>query len=296
MVSKVADDTLLVLDRGKVSFNYFTLRGEFLSSHPIDLSHQNNQYFPENLQWLDNYTLGLKQHSAFPRFDPPPMDRPLFYLYDRNFEERVGSFFLSRQLGFSDEEMFVWSSFIPFPGSFDLHLTRKKMIYSPGVYTGILYEFTRSDSLQWNLSREINGFSTAQPAYEIYQSEEEYQKNRDIPGVNRINYSGTTYWGRIYSVDAGVFYLSNGHKVQFYGEWNDGDKILDEGNEFDIYAQIINEEGNLISHGYLMSVKRDFRPSLPLVNWKDEEDNFYLIDLPRDEVPNVVKFRLVDGG
>ena len=45
-----------------------------------------------------------------------------------------------------------------------------------------------------------------------------------------------------------------------------------------------------------MSVKRDFRPSLPLVNWKDEQDNFYLIDLPRDEVPTVVKFRLVEGG
>lgn len=295
LVGKVYEDTLLVQDRGKLAFIYITSKGEFLSSHPVDISYMPNQYYPEILQWYSDYSLGLYQKASFPRYDPPPMDRPLFYIYDHSFGERKASFFPFRELGFSEDNMFVWSSFVPFPGSFDLHSSGKKMIYSPGVYTGKLYEFTRSDSLQWNLSNIHNGLSTVQPTYEVYQSEEEYQSKMDIPGVNQIHFSGGPYWGRLYSLDAGVFYLNNGHIVQFYGEWNDGEKTLDEGNELDIYAQIINEEGKLINHGYLMSVKRDFRPSLPLVNWKDEQDNFYLINLPRDDVPTVVKFRLVKG-
>ncbi|MCH2449984.1 MAG: 6-bladed beta-propeller [Gracilimonas sp.] len=292
LMQLAGDDTLLFQDRGKLEFIYMTTQGEYISSHPVNLS---NQYYPKTIKWNKRNSIGLMQKASPPRFPPPPIQRPLFYVYDKEFQTQRAAFFPFNQLGYTESEMFVWSSFIYQPGSFDLLPESNKLIYSPGVYIGKLYEFIPSDNLKWTLQKTITAY-TPSSTYEIYNSEAEYESMREIPGVNMIRFVSIPSWGRLYSIDAGVYYLNDGKIAHFFGEWRGGDKTLEEGNTLDISVQILDDKRTIIAHSYLFSLTLDRRPSLLLVNWKDNEDNFYLLNLNKDDVPKVTKFRLdLDG-
>jgi hypothetical protein len=197
-------------------------------------------------------------------------------------------------MGFYKGEMFIWTSFSYLPGSFDVRNTNDgaKLIYSPGVYTGMMYEFKPAEGYHWQLDKMINATSLPFGSYEIYETEAEYESMKEIPGVNRINYSGQTSRGRIYAVDAGVYYLSDGRIIQFYGAWTEGDLTLEEGNALKLFAKVLSPDGQIMKHGYLTDIQMDRRPSETLVNWKDEQDNFYLLNVPKDDIPTVMKFRL----
>jgi hypothetical protein len=116
IMTTAGKDTLLIQDRGKLEFIYLKTDGEFISSHPVDLTSQQTQYYPESIEWFtkmgEKYSIGIQQDAAFPRFDPPPVERPLFYIYDLSFSNRISSFFPFNELGYTEQEMFIWSSFI----------------------------------------------------------------------------------------------------------------------------------------------------------------------------------------
>ncbi len=283
------DGTLLLQDRGKMVFVYLSTDGEQISSHPVYIS---NQYYPKDVIWQDESTIGLQQEGSGRSSNPLPMNRSLFYVYDRTFQELDNSFFEFQELGYTEEEMFIWSSFIYHPGSVDALTGQNRFIYSPGVYTGELYEFIRTDSDKWQLERKITATPPTDLPYEIYSSESKYEVMNGISGVNQIRFSSIPDWGRLYSIDAGVFYLENGNIAHFYGEWRGGDTTLEEGNTFDLFVQVLSSEGEILNHGFVKSLDFDRRPSLSLVSWKDEQDHFYLINLSKFDAPTVIKFRL----
>lgn len=284
-----SDGNLLFLDRGKLEFIFMNTEGDFISSYPIDLS---NQYYPKSVKIIENNTIGLQQNGE-PRSNyPHPINRPLFYVYDTTLQQFNRSFLEFYELGYNAEEMFIWSSFLFYPGNFDIRNYQNKIIYSPGVYTGKLYEFAYTELDNWKLKRTITATPPLNLPYEIYKTEAEYERMSGIPGVNQIFFSGQPDWGRLYSVDAGIYYLDDERIVQFYGEWRGGDISLEEGNTLDLFVQIIEPEGEVAHHGFIKSLYMDSRPSLVLVNWKDADDNFYLLNLPNDDVPTVIKFRL----
>lgn len=281
------DGTLLLQDRGKLAFVYMNTDGEQITSHPVFMS---NQYYPKDVIWDDELTIGLQQKGSSRSSTPPPFNRDLFYIYDSTFQNPDTSFFEFQEMGYSEEEMFVWSSFVYHPGSIDVLEGQNRFIYSPGVYSGKLYEFTKD--ITWQLERIINANPPSNLPYEIYLSESEYEDMNGISGVNRIIHSGIPDWGRLYSVEAGVFYLENGNIAHFYGEWRGGDTTLEEGNTFDLFVQVLSPEGEILNHGFVKSLDIDRRPSLSLVSWKDEQDHFYLINLSKFDAPTVIKFRL----
>jgi hypothetical protein len=283
------DGSLLLQDRGKLEFIYLSKYGEQVSSHPVYIS---NQYYPKDVIWHDEFTIGLQQNGSGRTSNPPPMNRSLFYIYDKPFQNLDTSFFEFQELGYTEEEMFIFSSFIYHPGSVDALTGQNRFIFSPGVYTRQLYEFILTDSDGWQLGRTITGTPPTGLSYEIYSSESEYERMNGISGVNQIRFSSIPDWGRLYSIDAGVFYLNNGNIVHFYGEWRGGDTTLEEGNTFDLFVQVLSSEGEVLNHGFVKSLDIDRRPSLSLVSWKDEQDQFYLINLSKFEAPTVIKFRL----
>lgn len=289
LMRPAGDGTLLFQDRGKLEFIYLNTDGEYLSSYPVDLS---SQYYPQSVKRYKENSVGLYQKASSLQFNLPPIERPLFYVYDSEFREIKTSFFGFKDLGYTENEMFLWSSFIYYPGSFDLLENQNRIIYSPGVYTGDIYEFICCELGTWKQHRKVPAKKPQSPPYEIYTSDTDYERNNEIPGVNQIRFLSTPYWGRLYSIDTGIYYLENGKIVHFYGEWRGGDTTLDEGNTFDLFVQVIDPEDGVDHHGFINSLHIDKRPSVSLVNWKDEDDNFYLIDLNKNEVPKVIKFRL----
>ena len=57
-------------------------------------------------------------------------------------------------------------------------------------------------------------------------------------------------------------------------------------------AQLFDSNGQVMARGTLFKLQIDLRPNKILVNWKDDQDNFYLLNVPKDDVPTVIKFRL----
>jgi hypothetical protein len=281
------DGSLLIQDRGKLAFVYLSTEGEQISSHPVLMS---NQYYPKDVIWDDELSIGLQQEGSGRSSDSPQVNRMLFYVYDNSFQVIDTSFFEFKELGYTEEEIFIFSSFIYHPGSIEAKDGQNRFIYSPGVYTGKLYEFTKNES--WQLESTLNAKPPSYLPYEIYSSESEYEVMSGISGVNRIINSGIPDWGRLYSVEAGVFYLENGNIAHFYGEWRGGDTTLEEGNTFDLFVQVLSPEGEILNHGFVKSIDIDRRPSLSLVSWKDEQDHFYLINQSKFDAPTVIKFRL----
>jgi hypothetical protein len=293
MMSLSSNDAIFVQDRGKLEYIHLTVEGEQRSASPENLT-PGLQYYPERLEWFNNHSIGLMQSAGPLTVKPQPIDRPLFYVYDEDIRTREATFFSFRELGYSEQEMFVWKSFIPLPGSFDVQEKSDpiKLIYSPGVYSGQLYEFELTEGLQWKLMSVLNTSPLSTPSFEIYEKESKYESMKDFPGVNQIRFLSIPSWGRIYAVDAGVYYLSDGGIIQFYGAWTEGDLTLEEGNALKLFAQVLSPDGQIMKHGYLMDIQMDSRPNETLVNWKDEQDNFYLLNVPKDDVPTVMKFRL----
>ncbi len=294
LMEKTPEGNLFILDRGKLEYIYLSKQGNYLSSHRVDVSNQTTQYYPHRVFWYEDKTIGIRRSGAIPSLGLPPFERPLFHIYSNDFQQHFESFFPFYELGYSEYEHFIWNSFGWLPGSFDLSDNGIKLVYSPGVYNGVLYEFIRTGN-SWVLNRKINAVKPSTEAYEIYTSNEQYERNSHLPGVNKIHYFGGPYIGRLYSVDAGIFYLENGNIAHFYGEWRGGDKTLEKGNTLDIIAQILDCEGEVKAQGHIISIERDARPSLPLINWKDDEGKFYLIDSNKYGVPKVKKFKLVEN-
>jgi hypothetical protein len=284
------DGTLLFLDRGKLEYIYLTTEGEYLNSNPVDLA---NQFYPESVVFLDEFAMGLYMKSSNRPNDPSYFERPLFYIYDHHFENLEATLITYELLGESYENHFLWGNFIPYPGSFDLDSEQNKLIYAPGVYTGRLFEYYFDGD--FNLVSEVEIEShplMLNKTYDIYSSGTEYEQFSSFSGVQMFHHGGFTHQGRLYSIDAGVFYLENGNIAHFYGEWRGGDTTLEEGNTFDLFVQVLSPEGEILNHGFVKSLDIVRRPSLSLVSWKDEQDNFYLINQSKFDAPTVIKFRL----
>jgi hypothetical protein len=198
MMSQSYNEGLIIQDRGKLEYIYLATNGEQLAATPENL-HPNFQYYPERLEWFNDHSIGLMQSAGPLTVKPQPIDRPLFYVYDEGFQTRKATFFPFRELGYSEQEMFVWSSFVYLPGSFDIQVKSdlKKLIYSPGVYTGKLYEFEPTDGLQWKLMRVLSASPLPIPSYKIYETESEYESMKGIPGVNQIRFLSIPSLGAI---------------------------------------------------------------------------------------------------
>ena len=99
--------------------------------------------------------------------------------------------------------------------------------------------------------------------------------------------------GRINAFDAGIHTLNDGRIISFVGTWRN--LLTDDGvyeNFIDIYAQIIDKKLEVQYLGFIKSIEATKMPYKPFINWKDKDENFYLLDNTDINYPTVTKFSI----
>lgn len=287
------EGNFFVLDRGNMRYTQVTKNGEPVSSEPIDFSME-WQFYPDDIDYYEDKALVLFNDGVHSEIKPL-LEKELFYVYDKKLKTKYSSFFKFSE--FQDIEVtdFAWVSFLGKPGSFILNQEKDELFYSPLIYHGNIYQFTKTED-EWKLSNVIKTGDTEVDSYvEFERPLLEKYRQLGVPGLRATRYGGgpDAHIGRVNTFDAGIHQLSDGRVILFVGKWRDPlDKKGEHENVIDIYAQIINQDYSVETVGLITSVEAAKMPWKPFVNWKDADDNFYLLDNTDINYPTVTKFRI----
>jgi len=288
------EGNFFILDRGNMRYKEITKDGEYVSSEPVDFSMQ-WQFYPDDVDYGDDKIIALFNDGAGVEIKPL-LDRELFYVYDRELKNRIGSFFKFSEFQDINITTFAWVTFLGKPGSFIITQDKMELYYSPLIYHGNIYHFTKMGD-DWKLDNVIKTRDLNEDAFvEFDESRFNQYASQGVPGLINIRYGGPEpRIGRVNSFDAGIYQLSDGRVIVFTATWRDPlDKEGAHENSIDIYAQVINTDKSVQSIGLVQSLEASQMPWKPLVNWKDSDDNFYLLDNTDINIPKVTKFS-IDG-
>lgn len=287
------DGDLVLMDRGNMLYTVITTKGEFVESFPYNFS---NQFYPTQINYVNNSEMVALFLSGSNRSDIPMFERDLFHKYSSDFQNSNYSFAPFNRLQLRNSH--AWVEMMTAPGSFSLSSNYEELFYSPGIYYGSLYRYIKEDE-KWIFNQEIHGIKPTVTPNEAYTSAEAYEANRNLPGASMWYYgSDGPHVGRILSLDLGIFRLNNGKLVHFWGERIENEDFrIDSDSEYhylNIFAQIFNEKGEIEHYGLLDSLKEPLhhRSMGSMVNWKDKDDHFYMIEQTVDAVPVIRRFTL----
>lgn len=285
------DENLVFMDRSNLRYMILSLKGEEITTFPYNLE---DQFYPQAITYSSSGLLSLFFDSSTSH-KTPIEERHLFHSYSSDFQSRKISFLPISDIVEEDDGFPIFAMSFH-PGSFVLSKDQNTLFYSPTVYRGKIFTFSKSADNQWVYTKMLSGFSPDSDPYLLYNSERQYNRALEN-GVSRaitLHRAGETFWGSLLSMDAGIYMLDNNHLIQFYATWREdfAKKYGETVQKMDLYAQIFNPDGELIHHDFLFSFVDEF--DLPLrsaVNWMDKNESFYLFDFAND-TPVVKKFRL----
>lgn len=282
------DGNLVIMDRGNLQYTVISTEGDFIDSYPYNMS---DQFFPTAIQYLDDGMLALFL-DASPWSEIKRENRDLFHVYSADFQKRHDSFFPYNAL--SIPVGYLWVEMVYAPGSFAVTNDGARFYYSPTIYTGSLYEFSKNKEGAWEHQYTRTGVIPDVDPYIVFTTEEEYQRSRLLPGSALIYSSGGPYMGRVLSINMGTFFSEDGNLVHFYGIRRENDEFNEEsGFHFlDIYAQVFNPEGEILHYDLLTTIhERRFSRTKLFINWQDESGNYYMIEHIED-IPVIRRFAL----
>ncbi|MDR9417752.1 6-bladed beta-propeller [Gracilimonas sp.] len=283
------ENNILVLDRGNFRYTTITKEGEYVSNYVIKFE---NQFYFKDADFIDNKIIGLaySQASAIESDYSDLPKREFLKIMSTDLDEIEYEFAPLSDLEIDDT--FSWVYTLLYQGSFTLNKESEIIYFSPGIYTGSIYSYKKVNDVEWELNNKIEGTSPYSNPYILYHSTAEYEENSEYPSARMIGYSGDSHKGRVHSIDAGIHFLPQRRQVvHFYGEWREGDVSMEDGNLLDLSVQIFDLDGNIVDQSFLYSLPYDRQPYYPIVNWVDEEENFYMIDFI-DSTPVVRRFAL----
>lgn len=279
------DEEIVVIDAMNLRYTFFSTTGEILRSYAM---RQDNPFIPLSTAYFDDYVLGIQlKETEAPSWQP--RDR-IFYAYGDDFQNGMYSFGSFSELGYNDR--FGIRSFNGRPGSLYRIPGEDCFVYSPGLYTGTFYKYCDREVEGWYLTEIFDGVASSYDTpYFTYSTVENVPDDQKLPVI--IHYRGEQLVGRVMSMNAGMFVLKDGRTVNFFAEWKNGENPeLSSQYVLDISTQIFNENGELLDYSYLLSLNRQgISSASPLVNWKDEKDQFYLI-ATEGEIPVIKRFTL----
>lgn len=281
-----------ILDRGNMRYTQVTKNGESVAMEPIDFSME-WQFYPDDIDYYEDKALVLFNDGVHSEIKPL-LEKELFYVYDRELKTKYSSFFKFSEFQDIEITTFAWVTFLGKPGSFTLNQKKDELFYSPLIYHGNIYHFTKTND-GWKLSNVIKAGDTEVDSYvEFERPVFDRFKEQGVPGLRITMYGGPVpNIGRVNTFDAGIHQLSDGRVILFVGKWRDPlDKKGEHENIIDIYAQIINQDYSVEMVGLITSVEASKMPWKPFVNWKDANDNFYLLDNTDINYPTVTKFKI----
>ena len=291
------EENFFVLDRGNWRYKHLTKKGDEVSSIPIDQSGMEWFFFPDDIDHYEDKIIALYNDGVF-NPENSLMDKELFHVYDEELKNRMASFFNFSKLRDIEINTFSWLAFLGKPGSFTLSHDKSELYYSPSIYHGNIYSFRREGGGEWENHKVIKTIDFSQESYSSLENNlyEEY-RSKSVPGLRSVMFGGAPdpFRGRVNTFDAGIHQLSDGRIIVFAATWRD--HLAMEGeheNIIDVYAQIITNDYSVHPLGLVKSVEATRVPWKPLVNWKDSEDNFYLLENTDLNYPTVTKFR-IDG-
>lgn len=286
------DENFFILDRGNLRYTEISNTGKHIKSQPVDFSMQ-WQFYPDGVGYYDNKMIALFNDGAGIEVKPL-LERELFYIYDRNLENKLDSFFKFKELQDIDISTFAWVTFLGKPGSFTLSQNKRELFYSPLIYHGNIYRFTKNNE-KWELIDTIKAFDFAEDAYvEFDESTYNRYASLDIPGLINLRYGGSEpRIGRVNTFDAGIHQLTDGRIIQFVAKWRDLlEKEGEHKNIINIYGQVITPNESVQFIGLVTSIEASQMPWKPLINWKDDNNHFYLLDNTDINYPTVTKFEI----
>lgn len=278
---------LVIMDRGNLEYKVISTEGEQIDSFQYNLS---DQFYPASISYMGDHILGLFLRVSTPAVSP--FERNLFHIYTADFQERRSSFLPVNQLGF--DEMFYWHTLGAHQGSFLLS-EDETLFYSPGTYTGNVYVLSQTENGDWTYREKLNGKTPNIEPWQLLKSQEQLNTaiEEKVARAIGITWGDNKYYGRQLAMDAGLYHLNDGRLIQFYAVWNGGKR--NEGSEthpMDLYAQVFDSEGNLLKNSFLFTYAEPFTIAFrQAVNWKDNQDRFYLFESPND-VPTIRRFTL----
>jgi len=289
------EENFFVLDRGNWRYKHLTKKGIEVASIPIEQSGMEWFFFPDDIDHYEDKIIALFNDGVF-NPEEPLIDKELFYVYDKELKNRKASFFEFSQLRDIEINTFSWLAFLGKPGSFILSQDKSEFYYSPAIYHGNIYCFRREGDSEWKLHKVIKANDFSQESYTSLENNlYERYRSKSVPGLTSLMFGGAPdpHTGRVNTFDAGIHQLSDGRIIVFAATWRDPlDKGGEHENMIDVYAQIINNDYSVHPIGLVKSVEATQMPWKPLVNWKDSEDNFYLLENSDLEYPSVTKFRI----
>lgn len=290
-----AKGDFFIVDKGNIRYTIVGHDGKELFSKKIDISKW--QFYPKQISFLKDKIISLYHDpNRVNAINKPMFEREMFYEYSLDLDHRLTAFLPYKELvGLQDKA--AWVNFVGTPGSFIIEkgTSKPEIIYSPRVYNGNFYQIKNEIDSVWSVET-FHGIKPAFPAFEKFEEAEfDVLLNKKLPGLFR-NYfdKREPYRGRINVADEGIFRLKNGKIVQFRSQWSHlkSNQKPDSTNVLDIYVQLFDENLNLERDSYLFSLENRQRLRTPIINWKDQNDEFYYIVNTKNFVL-VKRFKLV---
>ena len=287
------EENFFILDRGNFRYTYISKLGDFVYSQPIDFSME-WQFYPDDIDFYEDKIIALFTNGVSHTITPRD-EKKFFYIYDDSLKTKLDSFFSFDDFINLELSDFAWVEFIGKPGSFTLNAEKNELFYSPLIYHNHLYHFKKENE-HWKFNKVVRTKLEIAESYQLLQAVEfEKQKRLGASGLKNMLFSGIKepLIGRINAFDAGIHTLNDGRIISFIGKWRNF--LTDDGgyeNLVDIYAQIIDEKFEVQYLGFIKSIEATRMPFKPFINWKDKDDNFYLLDNTDINYPTVTKFSI----
>ncbi|MDY7091697.1 MAG: 6-bladed beta-propeller [Acidobacteriota bacterium] len=274
------EDRVIVADGNDRQLTVLSKTGELLFEHPMDLE---TMLWPRSIQQLQDGRFAFVYRLPKERRDgtPWPQSEYFVHLYDQDLQERQGVLATVEDFGpvdhfLNDAYSQIW------PG----HIWQRRdgsILYAPGLYRGEIHVYRQQDG-EWRHAETWDGYVAQDPP--LVEVDAEAQHN--YFNVQITNESGKRA-ARIRNQSRGIFELTDGRVVHF--------TVLTAGKdsmEVMFGAEIFSPEGELEGYGVLPQITDHHHTEQFYIDWKDEEDRFYV----REATDRFVVWiaRLTQGG
>lgn len=254
-------DNLIVADQMNFMITKFSSSGNIISTWDIN---PNTILWP---RWMKAYT-DNRFIFAYLMPDAPLSSSFIFHEFEYGKNSDAGdSFSLVNEFGDFYALDFADNLFTRLHAMFIIGSASagaSEIFYSPGLYNGKIWRFAKKNS-SWVLNDVIQGYSTQSKPFEVVE--------RPYP-EHAFSVSGRERAGAIiHSESLGLFHLQDGKMVHFSLQAKDEAMM--------VFAEIFDENNALVKVGFIPELShfdQRYKNSPLRVAWKDEKDQFYVLN------------------
>lgn len=202
----------------------------------------------------------------------------LFHIWDANFQNEIANYGKFEQLGFTEPSF--GRRFIRTRVGSMAQLQNGNLLLAPFLYQGKLLSYTKKQK-GWEFDRSFEGFRSNQPSW--------VSLDENDPEAGSIHtYGMKPVYGKVNILSSGIFTLNNDYLVHFSirKDTHPDSKVWEFG------VELFDMEQKFLGYYPLETLDNLYTTSDPLVQWKDDEGRFYMLD--QEEGVSVVRVFTLD--